>query len=692
MKVEELKDQISSYAVELLKESGITELFPPQVECVKKGLFTRKNLLLAFPTASGKTLVAELAMIREILEGGKCLYIVPLRALANEKFKSFKKWEKIGLQVGISTGDYEARDEHLSDCDIIVTTSEKADSLMRNNARWIKDVTCLIVDEIHLLDSADRGATLEILIAKMRRMNSKIRIIGLSATAPNIVELAEWLNADYVTSEWRPVPLYEGILCGGKLELFKDGFKISESRANFEYLIEECLANEGGVLVFESTRRNAESTAMKTSKITRKYVGSNYNIAKSILEVNDGEMSKRLSECVENGSAFHHAGLLAEQREIIEDAFRRGDIKVVVATPTLAAGVNLPARRVIIKSLYRYDGYSRRIKVSEYKQMAGRAGRPGMDKYGEAITIVRERDRKIMTEKYISGDPENITSKLGAENHLRFHSLSLISEGYAKSIEELEQFFSETLFFKQNEISISYELEKVVRQLNNWEMVELNNFISATRLGKLVSRLYIDPLTGFIFYDSVRKEELTEIGALHLIARTPDMERLYLRKNDDWVEEEAFEIRNELTYYPSSISSDYDWFLEEVKTALCLQDWINEVDEDAICEKYSIGPGDLRRIVETAEWLCYSLARISEHAGCDQTSFLFNLALRIRYGVKEELIDLVKLKGVGRVRARRLYDSGIKSPAEIVKHKDKVSILLGKKIAENIVKQIKGTS
>lgn len=681
MKVEELAEYISSYSVNVLKEEGIKELFPPQAEVIEK-IFSRKNLLLAMPTAAGKTLLAELAMLREVINGGKNLYVVPLRALASEKYESFKKWEKIGLRVGISTGDYEAKDEHLADCDIIVTTSEKADSLIRNGAFWMKNITCLVIDELHLLDSEKRGATLEVLVTKMRRINGYLRIIGLSATAPNVDEIAEWLDAEYYTSNWRPVPLYEGILCGNKLEMFS-GYK-NTSRKTFEELVEECVNEGGGILVFESTRKGAERTAIKLSEITGKYV-ENEEIKRVLLEENDGEMSRKLAECAKRGSAFHHAGLLNGQRKVVESAFRSGDIKVVVATPTLAAGVNLPARRVIVRSIYRFDRYSKRIKVSEYKQMAGRAGRPGMDGYGEAIVCVNSRDKEVVIRRYIFGEPERITSKLGVETHLRFHTLSIICDGYAKTVKELEEFFKDTFFFKQNELSLSYELERIVRQLENWGMLREEDNLVPTKLGILVSKLYIDPMTGFIFHDVLSKKEITDVGALHLICRTPDMERLSIRKMDSWVEEEAFKLRKELSYYPSEFSVEYDWFLSEVKTALCLKDWIEEVDEDTICEKYSIAPGDLRRIVETAEWLSNAMSKIAEEIG---NGSVLGLTERIKYGVREELIDLVKIKYVGRVRARKLYNAGIRNRKEIMKNREKVAAIVGKGIAEKIFNQL----
>ncbi len=676
MLVEELERYISKYAVRVLKNRGIEELFPPQEEAVRRGLFSRNNMVIAVPTASGKTLIAELAMVWEAIMGGKSMYIVPLKALANEKYDEFKSWEEIGLDIGIATGDYESRDDWLGDKDIVVATAEKADSLLRNEARWVRDVSCLVVDEIHMLDSAERGPVLEVLIAKMRVINPKIRIIALSATIPNAEEIAEWLNAALIKSEWRPVPLYEGVFFRGRIELYKDGKLVGLKTVgrDLEDLVEDCLREGGQVLVFDSTRRNAERTAEVLSDISSRYSRREElsRIAGMILEESESEVSRRLAKCVEMGCAFHHAGLLNSQRRILEEYFRKGLIKVMCSTPTLAAGVNLPARRVVVKSCYRYDGFSRPIKVMEYKQMAGRAGRPGMDEVGEAIIVVRsERERRNILKMYVMGRAERITSKLGIQSNLRFHSLSLISEGFAKSVEDLEEFFSKTFFFHQNEVSVRWELEEVVDQLEMWGLVERKgDLINPTKLGRLVSKLYIDPMTAKIFYDGLR-DGMDETEMLLLITKSPDMELLYVRRGDKWIERIADEYGVE--------------DLRELKTALCLKDWINEVDEDLICEKYGIGPGDLRRIVETAEWLANALSRIGEFRGIGG---LDRFVTRIRHGVKDELVELVKIKGIGRARARRLYRAGIKSLEDLIRFKDRLPRILGKGIAEKVLEQI----
>ncbi|HNO07969.1 MAG TPA: DEAD/DEAH box helicase, partial [Methanoregulaceae archaeon] len=180
MNVEDLP--LSKDLIELYRSSGIRELYPPQAQCVDRGIFNGKNLLVAIPTASGKTFIAEIAMHYHFKKRGKCLYIVPLKALASEKFEEFSGK---GAKVGISTGDYDRRDEYLGRNDFIIATSEKVDSLLRNASAWLKAITLLVIDEVHLIDSPDRGPTLEMVIAKMRRMNPGMQVIALSATIGN---------------------------------------------------------------------------------------------------------------------------------------------------------------------------------------------------------------------------------------------------------------------------------------------------------------------------------------------------------------------------------------------------------------------------------------------------------------------------------------------------------------------------
>ena len=220
MDLKSIQSKIPKELYDIL-EKEITNLRPAQEKSIKKGLLDGKNLLVCTPTASGKTLIAELAALKAIIENkGKAIYIVPLKALASEKYKDFKRrYDKIA-KVALSMGDIDSVDAFLSDYDLIVTTSEKLDSLIRHRAPWLSNIATVVVDEIHLLNDQQRGPTLEILITILKKILKNVQIIGLSATIGNAEELAEWLDAELVVDEWRPVKLHKGIYLDGKVEFY----------------------------------------------------------------------------------------------------------------------------------------------------------------------------------------------------------------------------------------------------------------------------------------------------------------------------------------------------------------------------------------------------------------------------------------------------------------------------------------
>jgi len=334
MKVDELKSLgVDERILRLLRERGIEELYPPQADALKTEVLKGKNLVLAIPTASGKTLVAEIVMINKILqEGGKTIYLVPLKALAEEKYKEFKFWEKLGIRVAMTTGDYDSTEEWLGKYDIIIATSEKFDSLLRHKSPWIKDINLVIADEIHLLGSYDRGATLEMILA---HLGDKAQILGLSATVGNAGEVAEWLNADLVMSEWRPVALRKGVFYHG--ELFWEDGGIERFPTQWNSLVIDALKKGKQALVFVNTRRSAEKEALLLAGKIQRFLTKPEE--RKLKQLTDGldttPTNEKLKEALTKGVAFHHAGLGRTERSIIEDAFREGLIKVITATPTL---------------------------------------------------------------------------------------------------------------------------------------------------------------------------------------------------------------------------------------------------------------------------------------------------------------------------------------------------------------------
>lgn len=700
MKIEslDLPDEVKQFYL----DSGILELYPPQAEAVEKGLLEGRNLLAAIPTASGKTLLAELAMLKSILSGGKALYIVPLRALASEKFRRFQEFSKLGIRVGISTGDYDLRDEGLGVNDIIVATSEKTDSLLRNETVWMQEISVVVADEVHLIDSPDRGPTLEITLAKLRKMNPSCQILALSATIGNADELAAWLEAGLVLSEWRPTELREGVFFN-RTFYCKDREKPVEQSTKDEAvnLVLDTLREDGQCLVFESSRKNCMAFAKKASSAIKKILSEEdrealAEIADEILENSETDTSTALAACIRSGTAFHHAGLTTPLRELVEDGFRAGKIKLISSTPTLAAGLNLPARRVIIRSYRRYsseDGMQP-IPVLEYKQMAGRAGRPRLDPYGEAVLVAKSYEEFVFLFKnYIEADAEDIWSKLGTENALRTHVLSTISNGFARTKEELMEFLEATFFaFQYSNFGLSTVVEECLNFLRQEEMLEKTDTLTSTNFGKLVSRLYIDPLSAARIAKGLKEAEtLTELTLLHLVCSTPDMRLLYMR-NQDYQDINDYVIAHadEFVKVPSPFNvTEYEWFLGEVKTSLLLVDWVHEKTENEICLKFGIGEGDIHAIADIAEWLMHvtaQLAKLLELKGAKEAA---ELEKRIHYGASPELMDLLDIRGIGRVRARKLYEAGFRSSAELAGADPvKVAALLGPKIADRIFKQI----
>ncbi|MBT5021807.1 DEAD/DEAH box helicase [Candidatus Woesearchaeota archaeon] len=221
-KLENFKEKLSSKIYQLLVDQGIEELRPSQAKSINAGVLNGENVLVCTPTASGKTLVAEIASLNVVFEKKeKAIYIVPLKALASEKHKEFKKKYGEQMTVALSIGDLDASDKYLARYDMIICTAEKLDSLIRHHTPWIRDVGIVVIDEIHMLNDPRRGPTLEILITMLKQLIKDVQIIGLSATIGNEKELAEWLNAKLIHDTWRPVQLRKGTYYDGEIEFDK---------------------------------------------------------------------------------------------------------------------------------------------------------------------------------------------------------------------------------------------------------------------------------------------------------------------------------------------------------------------------------------------------------------------------------------------------------------------------------------
>ncbi|MDR0778842.1 MAG: DEAD/DEAH box helicase [Methanomassiliicoccaceae archaeon] len=662
--------------INALESQGYVTLYPPQANAIPK-VILGKNVVVAVPTATGKSLVGYVAALRAVLtDKKKVLYIVPLKALASEKRDDLERFSHLGLRVAMSTGDLDSEDKWLNNADIVVATSEKADSLLRHGNRWMDDVGLVVADEIHLIHDPSRGPTLEVALTKMMRRNPNMQMIALSATISNSRELAEWLNADLVTSEWRPIPLKEGVYFNGEITFDEyDVVDVDTGKDEIWSLIRGTVDEGGQCLVFVNARRSTESLAVKYSKDMSKITSPGLSDEEMMILEGESEstsLGKKLASCAKCGMAFHNAGLTYQQRRFVEDGFKSGRIKCIVATPTLAAGINLPARRVIVRDTKRFEsnaGYTP-ISVMEVKQMCGRAGRPRYDPHGEAIIIAKtEYDKRHIIKDYLSGDPEPILSKLNNEAVLRSHILGLIATEDASSEEDVIDFLRKTFFGHQSELfGVENVVERAVGHLISEGMISNDGGLRATPFGKRVSDLYIDPESAVILRDSLLKmnDDTPDLAILHAVASTPDVLGLYPKKADgDVLKKLIAEYDGYFLVEEPDDHEGYEFFLSDLKVAYLMLNWITEVDEETITEVLGIGPGDIRARVDTVEWILHSMNELSAIFRPECARRLRPLLTRVKYGIKSELIELAAFRGIGRSRARTLHNAGIKGRKDI---------------------------
>ena len=763
---------------------GIENLYPPQAEAMTSVLSGR-NTMVCIPTASGKSLVAFLGIAKRLLVddiGSRAVYIVPLKALASEKQAELNELgSALGLKVGLGIGDAPGEARKIDDCDILVCTSEKLDSLMRSKPEILGKVSVVVADEFHLLNDSHRGPTMEVNLTRVRHLRPEAQIIALSATVGNSQDLADWLEADLIVSSWRPVSLEYSTLAEldlepralQKSEMITDGGSLNPPRSlngPKSHVAWSVLADswsEGGqLLVFVGTRRSAQSEARKLGQRMQKHLQKNdperlislRKLSERLGRGSNSNVGDALAESVLGGVAFHHAGLRHQQRSLIEEAFKDKSLFCLCATPTLAAGVNLPARRVLVRDLKRYeDGMSRFLPVMEVRQMLGRAGRPRYDTKGEAWLACKGGDPREaadeVADRYIHGPIEDITSKLAAEPAMRVHLLSSIATGGLTERGNIGDFFSNTyLGHTQPNQFLQDNIDKMLKWLvekrfirrkvhdpdiegDHWddnspewvdaaknaggvslsephsrlEPMEVSfgftpastlpsrtlsiagmeadtNVYEATAMGERVAQLYVDPLSADVMIDGlrrcvrrlVRKDlPVTHFGLCHLVAATPDFLPF-------WAKASELEMNSMLRRKAALVEDDLliDSPLEEralglVKSAWCAEMWYEEEGLRIIEKEIGVSPGDVHSRIDLMTWLLLAAREIllkddvfaEEHQ--PQVAELMRLIdltrRRVRAGCKEDLLQLVQVRNIGRTRARTLAKRGIRTPADLLR-------------------------
>lgn len=637
----------------------IEEFNPAQKAVIESGyLDDDENYIISIPTASGKTVLGVLAALKTVLNGGKAVYAAPLLSIQNEKVKEFKNFEKHGIKVG----------RHPSSSDLSVMVFESFDALTRFSWDTLRDVDTLIVDEFHMIGEYSRGPTLESAITRAKIINPNIRIIALSATLQNIDEIEEWLESKTVTHDYRPVPLNKEVLdC--------EMFELKNKNDVIVKIIEKSIEDNSQALSFVSTRRFTESLSTYVAKkinkkLTKEQKEKFKEVADKLLEVPKKKGSLptttclKLAESAEKGVVFHHAGLFNEQKEIIEDEFRAGNILMIAATPSLMYGVNLPSKSVVIRDYTRWTSNGpANIPVFDYEQMSGRAGRPQYDSEGNSYLIAKTMDEAYdLKERYVEGEVEPTTSKLVDNKDAIFKQIiAQIASGLSKNIDELSDFFEKTLYgyqMKNNPSmaafasdSIKWEIEAALEfLLQNGIVRATPEGLKTTDFGNLISKSNYSVETAVKIKEYVSDiNELNPYEMIYALCETPDMPLISFkgRKSKDPVRDKLAESG----LFAVDIGN-------AEATAVSLIEWINERNEYEIENAYNVYSASTRRSAYEASLLVKFAKQTMEILGnYSILKDLDYLSARLYYGVKEDLIRLVVgVKRLGRKRAREIVN------------------------------------
>ncbi|GAB0089895.1 DNA polymerase theta [Sergentomyia squamirostris] len=755
-------DQLASWGLPapILSEyakKGITKMFPWQVECLsnKKTLLEGANLVYSAPTSAGKTLVSEILMIKSVLEREKkAIFILPFISVVREKMMYLRDLlSPVGVRVegfyggNNPPGGFEA-------CQVAVCTIEKANSIFNRLLEFekVQQVGIIVVDEIHLISDPNRGYILELLLAKILYVSQKIdfhiQIVGMSATLPNLNLLCSWLNAQYFRTDFRPVELKEMIKIGGKIfsnhlqEIrtlkIKDFSEICCLRDpdNVGQLVVETVSEGCGVIVFCSSKDWCEKLALNLAEMiftigrTRTDLGANLREAirrEAIEEVRQELLTAPtglddvLAKCLHYACAFHHAGLTTEERDVIEAGFRSGALRILVATSTLSSGVNLPARRVLIRSPM-FAG--RPMNPLTYRQMIGRAGRTGKDTLGEAILIcddVNARAGKELLRQELSPIRSCLDKK--HSGNLRRALLEIISAGMATTRQDIHRFFACTMIWaekgktsagcpqakkrkaQRSESSASSDssdeenhdesVQEAIKFLLKYEFIRVQScettdeLLMATRLGYACLASSMPPSDGFLLFSELQKSRQcfvleSELHAIYLVTpfsvcqQLPEIDWLHfldlwerlpapMRRVGELVGiKDAFLVR--AMRGTKSLDEKLLQIHKRFYTALALHELVNETPLLAVSQKYKCCRGLLQSLQQMAASFAAIVASFCIALNWQLLSMIVTqFRERLYFGIHRDLIDLMRIPSLNAGRARALYTAGIENVVTVAR-------------------------
>ncbi|XP_041527548.1 helicase POLQ-like isoform X2 [Microtus oregoni] len=701
---------------------GIKKLYDWQHTCLTlSSVQKRKNLIYSLPTSGGKTLVAEILMLQELLCRQKdVLMILPYVAIVQEKIASLSSF---GVELGFFVEEYAGskgkfpptkRREKRS---LYIATIEKGHSLVNAliETGRISSLGLVVIDELHMIGEGSRGAILEMTLAKVLYTSKTTQIIGMSATLNNVQDLQEFLKAEYYTSQFRPVELKEYLKVNDTIyevdSRAENGMTFSRL-LNYKYsdalkkmdpdhlvaLVTEVIPNYS-CLVFCPSKKNCENVAEMLCKFLSKDFLNHREkekseVIKNLRDMGNGKVCPVLKRTVPFGVAYHHSGLTSDERKLLEEAYSTGVLCLLTCTSTLAAGVNLPARRVILRAPYVAREFLRR---NQYKQMIGRAGRAGIDTVGESILLLQEKDKQQVLE-LINGPLENCYSHLVEEltRGIQTLFLSLISLKIATSLGDLYQFMNSTFFGVQQKIllkekslweitveSLSYLTEKgLLRRDSCGASEEAQCCFHITKLGHASFKGAIDLAYCDILYRDLKKglEGLVLESLLHLVYLTTPYD-LAAQSEPDWmVYFRQFSQLSPAEQNVAALLGVSESFIgkkasgqairkvdknivNRLYLSFVLYSLLKETNVWSVSEKFNMPRGHVQSLLTGAASFSSSVLHFCEELEefWVYRALLVELTKKLTYCVKAELIPLMEVTGVLEGRAKQLYGAGYKS-------------------------------
>ncbi|XP_075006073.1 helicase POLQ-like isoform X2 [Calonectris borealis] len=696
---------------------GIETLYEWQHDCLMlESLQQRKNLIYSLPTSGGKTLVAEIIILQELLCRQKdVLMILPYVAIVQEKVRGLSSF---GIELGFLVEEYAGSKGRFPPIkrrikkSLYIATIEKGHALVNSliETERIDDLGLVVVDELHMLGEGSRGATLEITLAKILYTSKNTQIIGMSATLNNVGDLQKFLQAEYYTNNFRPVELKEYVKIRDTIYAVDDktenGYTFSHL-LNFKYssnlekadpdhiiaLVTEVIPKYS-CLIFCPTKKNCENVASMVCKYLKKEFRAHrekekQDLIKNLKNIGNGSVCPVLKQTIPFGVAYHHSGLTNDERKSIEEAYSTGVLCLLACTATLAAGVNLPARRVILRAPYVANDV---LKKNQYKQMIGRAGRAGIDSAGESILIVQEKDKHLVQD-LVNSPLENCYSNLLLELTKGMQSLllSLVGLKIAVTCEEVDNFMCNTLLGVQQQLlSKEKSLSEIIRDglenliekgLLKGRISEKDQdskcILTITLLGKATYKGSIDLAYCNLLYRELKKglEGLILESNLHLLyLATPyDMTS---NCSPDW-----------MIYLRQNVDSAV---VNRLYLSFVLYTLLKETNIWSVSEKFNMSRGYVQNLLNSAASFASCVLHFCEELEefWVYKALLTELTKQLTYCVKTELIPLMEVAGVLEARAKQLYNAGYKTLAHLANANPETLVKMIEHLSRRQAKQI----